>query len=225
VITPYFFEDFGKNSDLERLFRYTTTLNVIVAYFMSLFLPLVFICAPAFVSLVLPKFSPGIVPLRIFLVTIFFSSHIEYFSNYFVALNKQSWILGIILIGIVANICLNFMFIQFGFGINGVACATAIASMLTFILMFAFAMKGKFFLKQVSTFAKIVMPFLYASFIVFLLERYVNLGNVLIAVVLKCSLFIISFLPLVFLLNKEVEFLPVLKKLIDERLIRFKGKG
>ena len=203
VITPYFLGDFNKR-DIASSSKYIITCSHITSYFMSILLSVVYIAAPALVFYVLPKFLPGIMSLKIYLLTTFFFTVLTYNNHYVVALGKQARLIPIVCISIGINIALNFIFLKHHQGINGVAWATAISSFASFLMISVYALRHSENLRNIMKFfVEILFPLAYCFALVIILEKTVFYKNLIIETIVHLVLFCILACPLIFYLNKK----------------------
>jgi len=218
ILNPYLFEDYGKHDSIPKATKQVMTITLVVAYFMAFFLSLVFICAPAFIKIALPKFVPGIGALKIFLLAIFFTSVSEYLTSYFVVLNKQARLFPIISAAIFLNIILNYISIKMKFGINGVSASSAISASLSFFIMAIYSLKhANNSLPIAKAMAKIIFPLFYSSLIILLIEYKIELINPVLDSLVKGLVFILCFLPILILLNKETKIMQIIFELLYNR--------
>ena len=218
VVAPYFFESCGKNGDLERSSAYVVKTTMIVCYFMSALMALVFIWAPIFIFYVLPKFIPGILAMKIFLLTTVFSSISYYSVDYLVMLKKQIRMVPVIAVLILASLSANYFAIKCGFGISGVAATVALVSFLYFYACFFYAVKVSGNAGSMAGLTvKILFPVIYTAGILLLLERFLDLGNVFLSASAYSAVFAILFLPMLFIVNRETGVIDIIIKVILNR--------
>ncbi len=222
VIQPHFLADFGASGGKAKSSAQIVTYSQITAYFMSWLLSIIFITAPVFITYILPKFTPGIIAMRIFLLTTFFLSIVHYPNNMIVALKKQAKLIPITSFVVIINIVLNFVFIKRGYGINGVAVATAISA---FISFFAISFYGLIHSENIFSiikfFIKVLFPLVCCAVIVSLLDAFSLSRYAILDTIIKVLLFIIASLPLIFYINKKTG---VVKMIIAMTLEKLKKK-
>ncbi|MFC1808218.1 lipopolysaccharide biosynthesis protein [Candidatus Omnitrophota bacterium] len=204
VLIPHFMEGFGKNQDIKKVAKYVTVPTLGMAYFMILMLGMVFIAAPPFVTYILPRFTPGIMAMKIFLITTFFGAISPNSENCIVALGKQVRLIPIALVALVVNIILNYVFIKTGYGINGVAVATAIAAFISFIMILIYAMTQFETATGIIKFIlKILIPLIYGAGILIGLDSIIYIYSPIVSAFIKMALFTAAFIPVIAYLNKK----------------------
>jgi len=220
VITPHFLEDFGKEQDIKKVSKYITQPSFINAYFMSFILGGIFIASVPFVKLVLPRFIPGILAMRVFLLAAFFTSLVPQASQSLIAMNKQVRLLYILGVTILVNAGLNYVFIRSGFGITGAATATSIAAFIYFAVTFIYSMRHFESIGGVARFVSVLLaPLLYSVIVLIVLERVIH-GQVVVEALVKCVLFTAAFLPLLVYLNRRTDIINTLITTCKERFFK-----
>lgn len=223
VISPHLLESYGQTKDIKNISRYITVPAFINAYFMSFVLGSVFIASIPFIIFVLPKFIPGIPAMRVFLLAIFFISLVPEASQSLIAMNKQVRLLPILGMAVLANAFFVYLFIKSGFGIVGASIATSISAFLYFILVLIYAMKHFETPSGIVRFIlKIFFPLFYCVVVLLLLEKIVHANTLLVESALKLAIFFITFLPLLFYLNKETNIIGILVSTVKEKFLKIK---
>ena len=199
VITPHFLEDYGSMGDIKLASKYLKVPARLMSTFMVMILGLVYISAPVVVELVLPKFIPGIMALKLLLVATFFYVASPQSNHFLITLNKQVRLIPISTFVIIVNVILNYFFIKSGYGITGVAVATGIASLISFLITLIYAMLHVDNIGKTIKFVGIVVfPLIYSAFILILLDKHLILENVIATAVVKALTFLVLCAPLVF---------------------------
>jgi O-antigen/teichoic acid export membrane protein len=203
VIQPYYLESVGEKG-IAKSGRDAMNYTQIAAYFMAMLLSLVFICGGPFVEVILPKFTKGIMAMRIFLLGTFFYSLIPYLSNIVVAIGKQITLVFITTFSILANVLLNFFLVRYGYGINGVATATSTSTFISFFLVSVFALKPFESLGNIIYFLmKVLFPLLYCSISLCFISISITKDNLLLDTIIKCLIFLVLIIPLLIYLDKK----------------------
>ena len=223
VIQPYYLGSVGKK-DIAEPVKSALGYAQISSYFVSVMLSIVFIVAPTFVVYVLPDFVPGISALKIFLLTVFFLSILTYLNNLLVISERRVWIMWIMFAAILVNVVCNLWFISIGWGINGVAFATAISAFFAFFMTSICAlMHFENLFNIVKFFVKVMFPLFYCIFILKVLEAFVMSQNLILEVVLRALLFILLICPLVLYLNKKTRIVNTILEMFFEKIKTLKN--
>lgn len=216
VIQPYFMENVGKEG-ITKSSREAMLYSELAAYFMAILLSFVFIAAKPFVEIALPKFTNGIMAMRIFLLGTFFYSIIPYLSNMVVAMAKQAGLIFITTIAILVNVFLNFFFIKYGYGINGVAMGTSISTFISFFLVSVYALSPFESSGNIVYFLmKVLFPLLYCTISLLFISISIAKDNLLLDTVMKCGVFSILIIPLIIYIEQKTGIV----RLIINKLFR-----
>jgi O-antigen/teichoic acid export membrane protein len=218
VIQPHFLEDFGANG-MEKSSKHVVFYSETTAYFMAILLSVFFICAPVFITYVLPAFVPGITALRIFLLAIFFFTISPYSSNFLVALEKQAKLIPITVLSIALNIILNYSFIKKGYGINGAAFATVISAFISFCVVSIYALSHCQRKYDIAVFfLKILFPLFYCLICVSAIGYIIHFQNQFFETIARALLLAICVVPLVFYINKKTGVAKILREIILNKI-------
>lgn len=219
IITPHFFEDWGKSEDPLKNSKYVTTVTIIVSYFMVLLLGSVFIVAPVFITYVLPKFIPGITAMKLYIIASFFSALMPFSSQFLIAVRKQYSLMPIMIFTIILNVIFNYVFIRNGFGISGVAAATLISVCISFIMLVSYAMRHFEDMRAIlRDLASMLLPIAYTSLVLIFLEGMPKFSNIFLELISKESIFLAFCIPLILFLNQKTSILNMLFAIIAGKL-------
>ncbi|PIZ53939.1 hypothetical protein COY26_00465, partial [Candidatus Woesearchaeota archaeon CG_4_10_14_0_2_um_filter_33_10] len=127
VMLPHFLERYGEKEDKLYLKSHLFQPTSIISYLMPVVMGLVFITVPVAIYYILPKYIAGIMPAKILICAIFFMSIIVAANSFLITINKERKILLLQAVSIMLAIILNYVFIIRGYGINGIAIATAMS--------------------------------------------------------------------------------------------------
>ena len=223
IIFPHLLEKYGEKEDKAHIKNYLFQPTLIISYLLPIVVGLVFITAPVAIYYILPKYLPGIMPFKILICAIFFMSVTSASNNFLITLNKEKKMLSLQAISVIIAIILNYFFIINGYGINGVAIATAISYFFysTCILIYSFRHYIPRITQLIKFFAKIYLPFLYIILILALSNFIPITGNLLrdiLLTFLKLIVFMVFSLPLIWLVNKKTG---IVKTFFDMIFLRF----
>lgn len=219
VTSPYFVEDAGRHGESEKIYAYVIKGTFAFSCFMSFVLGIIYIYSTPVIETVLPSFMPGLVALKIFLITNFFSSLMSFPTNYIVVRERQNTLVLFASIALGVNVVLNYFFIKRGLGINGVAAATAIASFIYLIIVFVYAIRN--FSRSIGIWhnmAKILAPAAYVLLIILLLDKFVTHSNHWVEAVIRSAVLSILSILIAVILEKETGLVKIFVNIIKERL-------
>lgn len=223
IIQPYFLGDFNKD-DVSRSSRHVGIYSQVTAYFMTILLSIVFITAPVLIVAILPKFVPGIMAMRIFLLATFFFTVESYPNDLLVALEKQSKLIPVVGLSIFVNILLNYMFIKQGFGISGVAVATSISALISFLVIAVYALKhSETAIGIMGFFVKIAIPMVYSAAALTAVYSFISFQNLFIEALLRLIVFMCLVIPLMLYLNRETGIPSMILNMIIGKIKRKNG--
>lgn len=223
VVAPYFFEDCGKKGTLEKSTNYVTMTTLVIAYFMTAILSMVFIWAPIFVKYVLPKFIPGISAMKLFLLPTLFSSISYYSIDYLVMLKRQIKIIPVIIVLILFNSSLIYIVIKSGLGITGVAACVGLSSCLLFVSILFNALKqSKTHGEILSYLSKVLFPVICSAIILLMMDRLLYFGNIFYDALIKSFILMLFFIPMMYILNRQTNIVSLILEALMSRIIKKK---
>lgn len=224
VITPHFLEDYGKAGDIETATKYLKVPAELMSTFMVLILGMIYIAAPPLVVYILPKFTPGIMSMKLLLLAAFFYVASPQSQHFLIVVNKQTKLVPIIGVVIFVNIILNFVFIKLGYGITGVALATVISAFVSFSIVLTYAMMHIENILGTLKFAVLLLsPLVYSVFVLLALDRMILISNPLLSVLVKVLLFVILFIPWIYRVNKRTSVLSIIREMLYNKFKKKKG--
>ncbi len=208
VVYPHFLERYGKNENKDYIKNHLIQPTLVISYLLPIMIGLVFISAPFAIYYLLPKYVYGVTSLKILVCAIFFMSIVVNSKLFLITINKERHILFLQGISIVIAVILNYIFIKGGYGIMGVAIATAITYFIYSTSLFFYSFKHYInrISKLIKFFIKIYLPFLYIILILVLFDTFPITGNLfkdIIFTSVKLLILLILSIPLLFLANKK----------------------
>ncbi len=164
VMYPKFAQRFGETRDPAALSGYLRVPAITIAHGMGLVLGLSALSLPL-VAIILPEYTPGIPAARILLAGFFFIAITGSSSNLLLTVNRQLPYAAILAGAIVLLVILDSTALLMGFGIEGVAAATAATNMLYAIVLILYTIR-----KHLPTgskpfgpmLVKLLLPWLFA---------------------------------------------------------------
>lgn len=219
VLLPHFQEKYGEKDSSQDLGNYLTKSAFAVALAMPLLLAFIQLAAPYGVTLFLPKFTPGLMAMKILILNMFFISLVPLYYDALITIKKHMLLFPIILVSIGLTAILDWLAIHQGYGIEGVAVTTGIGFFVYFLALQVAAAQffhyKKFFNK---TLGSILILFVYLTAFWGITEKWI--GDDLFAfkaIVLKSISFILFSIPLLILLNRDFRFIEILKQKLSRK--------
>lgn len=211
VLLPHFQEKYGRGSNPRDLEIFLFKSSRAMALSMPLILAAVWILAPYGIGFFLKKFIPGIPSLKILILGLFFLSLSQIYYDSLVNIKRHGLIFPILLGSALLTALLDYGAVHAGWGIQGVAAATALGFFIYFCLIYAAA--SAYFSTWrtgVRGFAFFAGCFVYLVFSMLALERIPFAGfQKLAADLTGLALFSV---PLLFLLNREFDLISLLHR-------------
>lgn len=218
VFAPRIMEKLGETADLNQIKNYFLEPTIIIAYFTPLLVGALFLGIHVPIKYFLPEYIPAISVVKILSLGAFFISIVSMPLLVGVALNKQVKIVFLMLIAILSDAILSYLFIAKGWGINGVAIGTSISYfILSFICMWYVLKQFHVRLAEyVNNLALIYAPFIYLVFLVYTLDNLLvyslnSIWSDLLYTAIKVSVFFMLFSVIFLFVRKH----PAVQKLID----------
>src|SRR3989338_4033358 len=129
---------------------------------------------PHFISLLLPQFTPGIEAMKMLCLSMLFLSLVQPFTDLLIAIRKHLLLFPLLAATIGVTLFLTYGAIHLGYGINGVASATAFAALFNFSIIYFFASRYFRPLKEsVPNFLILVGCSLYLFFVLTFIDQWV----------------------------------------------------
>ena len=220
VLFPHFQERFAKRDKAEDLrnFIYHSTLTL--AYLFPFLLGACWIFAELLVAWVLPQFRPGIVPLKILVVGMFFVCLSQQFVTLLITLKKHVILIPIValLTGLAAT--MSYLVIHNGYGLPGVAIVMSVSYFLYFMIYYRLGVRHVMSKSEAfQLFARIMGILLYFISILLVLEFLVPApASILLRTLMRYAIFSALLMPFMFLLNRETRIWSHLKEMFLERI-------
>jgi len=170
----------------------------------------------------LPAYIPGIAAARIVVIGIFFYGILGLTDYFLVTIDKLKQYALFGCVALLLNIILDYLFIRMGYGIEGVATGgTLITYFVYSCIVIGYALSH--YTKRLGDwgiyFLKLWSPFIYMILVLWFVENLVNhvmtpVSNtmMLFATFVKLLLYIFCFLPLMYVVLKELKKLDIIKK-------------
>jgi O-antigen/teichoic acid export membrane protein len=220
IVYPNLLEAYGeKNEDRTQVIGYLEKPIFLLAVLVPFLCAMAFAGVPLLVDLFLRKFIPGLGCMRIYLAGTFFLLVGQFANNYLVAIDRYLKVIPILLITIGLNFLFCLLFIQKGWGIEGVALGTVLSyafyGIVTYLLAFWEAHGS---LKALSAAMKDIVMFIVFFASIFILDGWICAKSPWMTALVKACAFLTVSVPFLYLAEKR-------ERLIEVLLNSFKKKN
>ena len=224
VMFPRFQESYALKDNIIDIQNFVNTPTQVLSYFIAVVIGFGFLILPPIVIVILPQYIEGIVALKILLLGTFFVSLTHMSNQFLITLNKQIYIIPLILFVVAVGCLLDYLFIKWGYGINGVAIGTGIANFLYYLLILGYAMLHYADIKLILKFmAGNLFPLLLITGFLLVITWFVPLNpnswlSLFISTIFRVLLFGILCLPLLWHIDRKTGVLKRVFKIIREKM-------
>jgi O-antigen/teichoic acid export membrane protein len=217
ILYPRFAERYGETNDPSQLKEYVLAPTYLLAHLLPIFLGTVYLLLPYALLTALPKYAPAIRPARILIFSSFFLAVAGFASDFLNTINRQAMNLAAQVASLAIAICLTYAALRLGWGIQGVALATVLTSLLYSVALLGYVVLRHFTapIEGIKSLWTIYFPCGYCL-VLLLLSDLVPDGAAgegipsLPLVLLKVVIFALLLFPLIAQANRRVSFLPEL---------------
>lgn len=196
VLMPHIQERYGRTSNLQEIAPLFLRSTNAFIFIVPIMIGIVYFIAPMIVYYLIPKFMNGVGAMRILVLAFYFVAVNEMTLTILFTINKQKFLIPLFLVAIGIACGLNYITISCGYGIEGVASATAISYFIFFLLVFSYGFSHilckKNLIKQII---KIVSLFTYLTFTIFAINKLVVITPYWFQCVCQLLIFVIFQLP------------------------------
>jgi len=223
IIMPHMMESYGNTAKTDSMRKFVIVSTELIACLLPPVLGGIYIALPLLISVILPKFTPGILVVQILLLDMFFRSCNPQFKHFLVALGKQKGLILITVFAIILNIILNYLLISRGWGICGVAISTSITSFFVFLILLIYAVSH--FNEKINMLRfilKLTVPVCYTAFIIVVADSLVTVNNMYAKTVISLLILAVFSLPIYLYVNKRTKILNIVMGLMKEKMGRKK---
>ena len=181
VITPRFYEAFGRSNDIQGIRKYLIEPTIIVGYLFSILIGSAIIFLIPLIYHMLSQYREGIHALIILMISPFFYSLIFMWCSFLIAMYKQMKMVYFNLIAIVISIGLNLFFVKgLHWGITGVAIGTSIVYALLSTLFITYVYS--FYTVKIGAHFKLLFQLYFPAFwvggVLWILARFSPFSHV-----------------------------------------------
>jgi O-antigen/teichoic acid export membrane protein len=175
VMIPAVSERYGETGNVRDLRGYLLKSNTFFSDFMPFMLAAAWFAASLLVRLLLSKFAPGIDAMRYLVLGTFFMALAQPYGNFIIVTKQQRWMIPITGASLAVACVLNLAAIRAGYGIEGVAMATAVGAAFNFTASYVIAARQVFGLREaVMEYAFVWMKFAWTAAMLFGIEALVK---------------------------------------------------
>ncbi|OPZ24160.1 MAG: Polysaccharide biosynthesis protein [bacterium ADurb.BinA186] len=226
VLYPNLLESYGeKKGDVSQITGYLKkpifTLSILVPFLCSL----AFAFMPLLVELFLKKFVGGIGSMKIYLVGSFFLLMGQFSNNFLVTIDKYLRIVPVLVASIFINYFTNQIFLDRGFGVEGVALGTCLSFSVYGISTYFLALHA---IHGTVTGIRLVVQSVltYGTFLalIFFLDHLIVMGSSVYLALTKCFVFLLVSTPFLYYLEKREHLISTIWSIVVNRT-PFGGRG
>ena len=138
VIEPRIVQDIGNHSTDTMLSEYIFKPLLNSAYYLPFLIGPVIFLLPTLITLVLPRYIPGIIPTQILIIGAYFLGLTTLIRSYIIANNWHVKVLGLIAIVLIINVGLISLLVKMGYGLIGVAIGGSVSNFALFVFLLFF---------------------------------------------------------------------------------------
>jgi len=224
VMFPRFQESYALKDNIVDIQNFVNTPTQILSYSVAIIIGFAFLILPPVIMVILPQYIEGIMSVKILLLGTFFISLTHPSSQFLITLNKQIYIIPLVFFAVAIAGLLDYLFIKWGYGINGVALATGIANFLYYLLILGYAMLHYAGIKLIIKFmAGNLFPFLLITGFLLGVSQFVPLNpnswlSLFISTMFRILLFGILCIPLLWYIDRKTDVLKRVFKIIREKM-------
>jgi len=205
VLFPRMMHKYGRTSEKKEIEEYFIQPITILAFGTPILLGLVFINVDIAILYLLPEYIPSLIIIKILVLSLFFSIILRVPIDILILFNKQKTVMFLQIASLVFGGILDYLAIINGYGIEGVAFATAFTYFVVSVVLMIYALHildkaMPFIIKQLFF---IYSPFFYGLFGLFIINSVLNnFPGYIYQSFLMSILYLIISIPLVISLNK-----------------------
>ena len=230
VMFPRFQEKFGQSSDIMELKDYVVKPTTALAFFvLPLLIGSAYFLAPVLIELVLPKFVPGIIPLKILLGGTFWISMVLMPFHLLITINRQVTAIYFGLIGAALSFGGSILAVRLGWGLSGVASMVALSYMIFFLWLFSYVVRSsKWKVKPIKYLAGIILGYFWMVMAALGIDNLItsgaNITTQIALAVLKTFLFIILCAPLFVIAERRTSVVSRCRQHFGEIISKARGR-
>jgi len=222
VLFPYVQEDYGKDKSIKELSPYFARSMYIMSRALPFMIGLIIFTIPMVVVYFLPKFKEGLLAMQILVCGFYFVAINETNTMFIYTINKQKLLPFLYAIMLLLNAALSYAAALWGYGILGVALASAVSYMVFFIVTSCYVYSHFMSLKNgFFYFLKLFGFYLYIVLVIIIINGFLA-GFSISAFLCRITALIILYMPVFVMLEKREKLFSISRSVIAQYLFRKK---
>ncbi len=196
VLFPHAQEKFGKSRRLEDTRPYFVKATWGLVYTLPFVIGGVVFLMPVVVRYFIPEFEGGLPAMRILVLGYFFMAANEMSSSILFTVDEHKRLVPVQIVMVIWLLILDVAAIRLGYGILGVAVATAFGYLSFFLTVFLMSFTRLLgFREALRMVFTIILVFLYFTVLVYIVDGLIPIAHPILGGSLKWVLFAIAFMP------------------------------
>lgn len=205
VMIPNVSEKFGETSNMADLKGYLEKSNLFFGNMMPFLVGAAWFAVPLAISILIPKFNPGIEAMKYLVLGAFFLAAAQPYLNFIVVVKKHILLAPIASLSCIFSIGAIFLSVRAGMGIEGVAMATAASLFLNFTLFYFFVSRYVFSRREIlGEYGWLLIKFVLMFFMLLVVDQNIKTGSFWTTSLLKLFAYILILSPLLFEVEKKL---------------------
>ena len=218
VMIPNIQEKFGRTENKSDLKGYLQKSDLVYSAFIPALIALGWFLAPLAIHGFLPKFTGGILAMRLLMLSGYFVALSQAYSQFIYVIRRHMALLPMFAFSCSVSALLNWIAVRQGAGIEGVAAATTLAMLAHFTLIQAYASSHVFsFIEMAKNYVVAILKFILMTVLLFAIDRWVRLPNPFINPMLQTGIFMAAYSPFLIDAEKKFHFISLLRERIGKR--------
>lgn len=223
VVIPNLHEKFGRTENKHDLKSYLEKSDDVFSVVMPALIGLSWFLVPYLIEMILPKFIEGISALRILILGAYFAGVGTAYSLFIYVIKRHVVLFPLNVASCALAILFNWLAIQKGLGIVGVAGATTLAMLCYFTMIYVYTawhVYGGF--EAIQKYAVILFKFFWMISVLFLIKRWVRLPIPSVSTGFQMIVCGLCYLPFLAAVHKKYGlFSPILQRFLNIRKWRW----
>jgi O-antigen/teichoic acid export membrane protein len=216
VLYPRITHQYGSSgNNVEALRSFVLTPPVILSASLPVLIGSLYLSLPLVIAVFLPAYIPGVTAARIVIIGTFFFGILGLTDYFLVTIGKLKQYALFGCVALLLNIVLDYLFLQLGYGIEGIALGGTLITYLFYssiVIGYALSHYTKRFGDWVRYFARLWLPFIFMIVLLWFVEMAVNhmmpsSSNIelLFSTITKLLFYILCCLPLIYLVFLQLK--------------------
>jgi O-antigen/teichoic acid export membrane protein len=205
ILIPHFEHQYGRRDRIEDVRKFVD--DAMFGFFnaMPIVIGLAWLTTPIFITYFLPQYQESILAAQFLMLSVYFFALSTPYGNFLVTLKKHMWLFPITVISLVLAAVLDVLVISAGFGITGVAIATAVSQFLYFVMLFIVANRylGYTAAARLRVMVQAVGRFSLLLGALLAIQRFFVVPNLAVATAIHLSIFLFLCIPAAVSLNRR----------------------